>query len=76
MSFLKSLFKPKENEPTICPNSEFLSGGYWCDLGQERVRITNLAFTYPEIKPDHVERVCNGKYKSCPLYQASRFSRN
>lgn len=75
MDFLRNILKPKERMPPVCPNSEYLGGGYWCDLGQERVRITNLAFTYPDIKPDHVEKVCQGNYTKCPLYQASRFSR-
>lgn len=75
MSFLRNLFKPKNPEPAVCPNLEYLSSEHWCDLGHQRVKIAHMAFTYSDIRLDHVERVCNGKYKSCPLFQASRFSR-
>jgi hypothetical protein len=75
MSFLQRIFKAKDPIPAICPNSEYLSSDYWCDLGSSRVRIASLSYTYGDIGPEHAERVCKGKYKSCPLYLASRFSR-
>ena len=75
MDIFRKLFKPKAPMPATCPNSEYLSENYWCDMGHQRVRISNLAFTYADIKPDHVERVCKGRYTSCPLYQASLFPR-
>lgn len=75
MGFLSKLFKPQESGPTVCPNLETISGEYWCDLGQQRVRVSALAYTYQDIGPNHVDLVCRGKYKACPLYQASLFSR-
>jgi len=75
MSFLQRIFKAKDPIPAICPNSEYLSGDYWCDLGSSRVRIASLSYTYSDIGPEHAERVCKGKYTGCPLYLAGRFSR-
>lgn len=75
MAFLRKLFKTKEPMPASCPNLETLSGEFWCDMGQQRVKIAHLAFSYADVRSDHVERICKGKYASCPIYQASRFSR-
>ena len=75
MSFLRNIFKASEPMPTTCPNSEYLDNAFWCDLGERRVRISSLSFTYHDIGPDHAERVCKGRYKNCPLFLASRFSR-
>jgi len=75
MSFLRRIFKSKAPMPTTCPNSEYLDSAYWCDLGDKRVRISSLAYSYKDISLDHAERVCKGNYRSCPLYLASQFSR-
>jgi hypothetical protein len=56
MSFLRRIFV-KKPRPTICPNSEYLDSDYWCDLGDKRVRIRSLAFSYKDIGTDHTERI-------------------
>jgi hypothetical protein len=53
-----------------CPRLEHLSGDLWCDLGQRRARIAELAFAYEDIASDHAEHFCQATYKRCPLYHA------
>ncbi len=72
--FLAKKKSPQESLPATCPNSEYLDHDYWCDLGDRRVRISQLAFSYQDIAADHAQRVCNGNYTGCPLYLAGRFS--
>jgi hypothetical protein len=75
MGFLQRIFKSHGPEPSVCPRSEYLDRDYWCDLGDKRIRIAHLAYSYGDIASDHAERVCKGGYKRCPLYLASRMAR-
>jgi len=79
MEFLKRLFGGRKGsgssaqEPAVCPRLEHLSGyygpEYWCDLGTQRVKIASLISSYGDIRPDHVEQYCKGRYKNCPVYR-------
>ena len=80
MGFLKRFLGRKgagspAQEPVVCPRLEHLAGyygpEYWCDLGEQRVKIASLISSYRDIGPDHVERCCKGRYQDCPVYRGT-----